>query len=327
MRPRLVSLSLALSLLAPTLAGQNEKVFFSDNQASGTDRIRNDTPNVYYFVPPLAFRYGYGKASGVHVTLKDSNQATSEEVFVGFGRVTNGVPDAAGNIGIAKFTLFGSGSGAATTTFRLTLTTPVDLPERYSTYTILPAAKAATDVVSIRYQDGASVKLPSGVTPVQMTYHLAGTKVETHLKPGSVVDLGGIYDEPVLGFFNKSTAYGASDDLYGPESLHFDSSRGDALGYYLRSADFKSQVAVIGISASRASPPVPTPFGPVLILGDATFQVLPLPVVLDATGSAKTLTVPIPKGLKIAFWAQGVFLSIIKPGVLRTSDATGVQTQ
>ncbi|MEM7203198.1 MAG: hypothetical protein AAF628_23250 [Planctomycetota bacterium] len=139
--------------------------------------------------------------------------------------------------------------------------------------------------------------------------------------------------DAVLQTFVMSNAYGAGPEmLFGPESLHPDSTRGDALGFFLQSAG--NSEGVPGIAMLVLGPRLaPTPMRWPGIGGNNFIYLDPAACLLLQAGNptaAGEFTFPaipfhaFPPALR-SFWVQGVIAYPGSTEPVRVTDAVGVQ--
>ncbi len=140
--------------------------------------------------------------------------------------------------------------------------------------------------------------------------------------------------DPVLKSYVVSGAYGSGpEDLFGPESMHPDSARGDQVGFYLQGGN-DGPVAVALLLWSPWLAPTPTRFGPAA--GNSPFVHLafvpPFPVVLQTGipnptyGQLRFPAIPFHAFPPAAreFWCQA--LVVFPPlGLMRLTDAVGIK--
>jgi hypothetical protein len=325
MRHRLIA-TLCLCGLPAIASAQtlNEKIFHNPSKTTASTRDQAATTDRLYFMQPQMALRQYGKGGGFRGVLQDQNQATAEPVRLAFVAYAgdNVSPDttAAGTLVEASYQLFGTGTGGAAYLWTMTFGPTAALPQHFGLrLTLAPANGWPADGCSVHYQNGTTTKVPAAVTRPQWTFVLAGNSALAFATPASTFHLGGLYEEPVTRHFVNSSAYGAPEDLLGPESLWPDSTRGDKLGWSLSGAAFPGKVALPCLAAAYG-PPIPVgPPGtylmslPVLVIGQ--------PLVLDAAGNFKTAAIPVPPALQLA--TQTIFLDPTATR-LRLSDAARI---
>ncbi|HHI80043.1 MAG TPA: hypothetical protein ENK02_08680 [Planctomycetes bacterium] len=327
--PCLLSLTTGLEAQAPQ--GRNEKTFYNTNHTSATVRDGGGTVDTLYFMQPPEAHTGYGKVSGFRIVLQDQDQSTAETINLALVRFagTTGKPDTSAGGVVAgssmNFKLFGSGSGSAAYSYTLTLGTPVVAPAQFGIRLTLPIPRGTwpQDGVTVHYQAGTNLKLGSATPKPQWTYKKASNGSAQAFGPaGSTFRLGVLLDQPVLQFFNESSAYGSNEKLFGPESLFPLVSRSDKTGFRLAGDRFGGGFGIILISGSKAATPLSTPFGTVFptLAGSLYLPAVPL----DKQGKATTPSLTLPP--KTTIWAQAAFLQV-KPFHLSFSDAARVKAQ
>lgn len=318
------------------------KYLHNDQKTVTSFRATSTQQDTLYYMPPPGFHRGYGEAQGWVVGLHDADASTSESVKLGFqsfdAQMTG--PDPSKNLGVEiTYSLFGTSTGAQTRIWLLTVGNsspvqpPIKLPPYYGLRVSLPAPVPGIGqtwqqvAVSLLQQQGSKIQYPSGVAKRQMTFVKTGaTTAQPIGEKGSTFFFGALLSEPTLQIYLHSTAYGITvEDLFGPESLYPDSARGDQIGWFMsyRKYGFRpgSQLVVPLVAPNTLRANVSTAFGD-LILGLNFLALAPMP--LDATGSADSGPVPIPKG--ISLWTQALFIDANK-GEMRLSCAQQVRSQ
>ncbi len=321
-----IATTLSLSSPADAQSGRNEKHFYTPIQVQAV-RQNPNAADYLYFMPDENFHRGYGRATGFRAVLQDQDQSTAELVQFGFVKSAGGhKPDvsATGLLANARVSLFGVGTGAAAYEYTVTLSKPQTITENAGLRIVIPAANNwSTDGVTIHYQNGNQIKLPSGVTKRQYTHYLNGSAAAAFSTPASLLDLAALYEEPVSRHFVRSTVYGLSRDLFGPESIWLDSTRGDRIGWSVSGDTFPFHAQksltyyLVMLSGNYSSSATVTPFGNILLNPAPLIYLPPLP--LDSQGNAKTITVPVPKGVTLA--SQAIFFDFTKQRI-RLSGAT-----
>lgn len=323
-----VVLSVPSFASAQTSSVLQEKVFYNQAQTDSSTRVSGNAADTIYFMQPELFHKGYGTMRGFRVLLQDQDYRTNESVNFGAVRYgNNGQPDAsqAGLVVASSVTLnfpqptSGTVSAALWT---ITLAQPATVPSELGLRLVLPAPKSATDSVGVHTQRDTTTRLTQSFRQ-QWTYALSGaSNVVPYFGRGSTLRYGAVYTEPVAQIFVKSTLYGASQDLFGPEALHPNVTAGDQVGWAYRGAAFANQAAVLLIGAQNRATPLQTGLGTLFL--QVPLGLVQLPLVLDATGAGTTATVLPPAKVKLR--TQAVFVHLGN-GTIRASDASGFDAQ
>jgi hypothetical protein len=318
------------------------KYLHNDQKTVTSFRATSTQEDTLYYMPPPGFHRGYGESQGWVVGLFDADASTSEVVKLGFQAfdAPKTGPDPSKNIGVeVTYSLFGTGTGGQSRIWLLTVgagnppQNPITLPDQYGLRLTLPRPAPGNGqtwqqvALSVLQQQGNKIQYPSGVSRTQMTFVKTGaTTAQSIGQTGSTFFFGSLLSEPTLQIYLSSTAYGANaEDLFGPEALYPDAARGDKIGWFLsyRKFGFRAgtQVVVPLVAPATLGTNVPTPFGD-LILG-LNFLALP-PMTLNATGTADSGPVSIPKG--ITLWTQALFVDLFK-SEMRLSCAQEIRSQ
>ena len=343
MRP----LSLLLLLFVTTTSlraqlGYQVKYLYNDQKTATSFRATSGQADTLYYMPPPGFHRGYGKAQGWVVGLHDADASTAETVKLGFQAFDKNQtgPDPKKPVGVEiSYSLFGTSAGGQSRIWLLTVgsaspkQSPIQLPPQFGMRITLPRPQPGSGqtwqqvAVSILYQQGSKIQYPSGVNRTQMTFVKTGSQtVQAIGQVGSTFFLGTLLTEPTLQIYLRSTAYGGKpEDLFGPEALYPDPTRGDRIGWLMSYRKFTLRPGpplVLPLVAPRAlGANLSTAVGD-LILG---LNFVPLtPLLLNATGTADTGPVSLPKGVR--FWTQALFLDPLKKEV-RLSSAQEVRAR
>ena len=131
---------------------------------------------------------------------------------------------------------------------------------------------------------------------------------------------GAMYQEPITQMFISSTLYQtAAEDLFGPESMHPDPTKGDKVAWKFNGTAYKNGVAVLMLDGGLRASPISTNLGPLFL--NAPVGVIQLPFVLDANGQG--MTTPLLPPAKLTLWSQSIFVDLVNGGA-RASDVAGV---
>lgn len=325
------SLFLAASCLTASVAhGQTtvlqEKLLYNTAHTDATTRASAAVDTIYFMQPEL-FHRGYGNVTGYRVLLQDQDYRTAESVQFGMVKYgQNGLPDvsATGLVNNATGSLMfpqpatGVISAAIWT---ITLSQPVAAPDTFGLRLVLPAAPSATDGVSVHTQRDTTLKLTASFRK-QWTYYLNGTTPVAYYGAGTTIRYGAMYTEPVTQMFVNSTLYGPAEDLFGPEAMHPDTTKGDKVAWEFTGTAFANQVAVLLLDGSLRATPISTNLGSLFL--QAPVGIIQLPFVLDATGRARTT--PLAPPAKLVLRSQAVFVNLTT-GAARASDTAGIVAQ
>jgi hypothetical protein len=304
--------------------GFQMKYLHNDQKTLTSFRASSGQEDTLYYMPPPGFHRGYGKAQGWVVGLFDADAATAETVKLGFQAYNKTMtgPDPKKNLGAeVSYSLFGLSTGGQSRTWLLTVATgspklsPIKLPSQFGLRITLPKPSPKSGqtwqqvAVSILQQQGSKIKYPSGVARTQMTFVKTGSQSAQAIgQPGSTFFFGTLLTEPTLQIYLRSTAYGGkAEDLYGPEALYPDASRGDKIGWFLNYRKFTFRqgppIVIPLVAPSTLGTNMPTPFGELIL--SLNFIAL-TPQTLRVTGNADTGPITIPKGVR--FWTQAIFI-------------------
>ncbi len=326
----------------PAQVGYQIKYLHNDQKTLTSFRASTTQQDTLYYMPPPGFHRGYGQAQGWVVGLFDADASTAETIKVGFQAFNSNQtgPDVKKSLGAElTYSLFGTTTGAQSRIWLLTVGTgtpqqgPILLPPQYGLRITLPRPVPGLGqtwmqvAVSILYQQGSKVQYPSGVTKTQMTFVKTNSASAIPIgQTGSTFLFGTLLSEPTLQIYLRSTAYGGkAEDLFGPEALYPQASRGDRVGWLLSYRKFAFRqgppLVIPLVSASNLRANLPTPIGD-LILG---LNFIPLtPLLLNRGGSADSGPVPIPGGVRL--WTQALFIDTVK-SELRLSSAQEIRSQ
>ena len=279
---------------------RNEKTFHNTRHSTSAARIKGTSENFVYWMQPHLFRKGQGDATGWQGAFQDEDAATAETVQMGFVRYANDdmSPDlsSGGMITNVQFKIFGAGTGKSAAIWRLTTTTKMPLPHHSGIRMVLgrPAAWP-TDGLTVHLQDGATTKIPEALRKPWAFGRSSSTPIAWGA-PGSTIHMGALYDSPVTHGFVRSSAYGSDEDLFGPEALHPDSTRGDRIGFRVVATSYANQFALLMSSGNYRAAPLDSPLGFVLIENFLMAGLMPL----DGKGIGTSPVVPVPGGLHFA---------------------------
>ncbi|MCA8969572.1 MAG: hypothetical protein KDC95_07310 [Planctomycetes bacterium] len=305
---------------------RNSRVFHNEAYSNISTRATADSADTLVFMQPRDFRRGQGEASGWVVRVQDQDQSTSEDValgFVAYSSTTADTPDLtpAGRLTTVRYTLFGTGSGAAAAIY--TLTTSVGVPVgEFSGLTIelpKPATDFPADGLTVAMQDGDTTFLPAAAR-AQWTY-VANGATATALRPaGTTMHFGGLYDCGTIQSQAFSSVYGSNDRLSGAEALSPDATGGDLTSFRIQNQKFASSVALIMVAAD---------YGPIkssATLKDYLLQPLftTLIVPTDANGVGNSIGFPVPPSVLLA--VQGCYFNFTNL-TFQFGDACRFQTR
>lgn len=287
---------------------RNSRLFHNAQYSDLSTRLTADADDQLYFMQPRNFRRGQGAGSGWTVRLQDQDASTAEEIelsYVAYSGASALTPDlsSAGQLSKVCYTVFGSGSGAQAVTYTLTTSLGAALPEYSGLGLALP--KPATDFpadgVTVAMQTGATTKVPAAS---RMQYTYSGTSSASAFSAaGSTMHLGGLYDCASLQVLATSSAYGPTENLFGPESLSMDATGGDTLTFRVQSRKHPNSVCVAMI-APDYGPAISSPFKSYLMLAfvqSATFAT-------GADGSGFSIAFPVPPSVTLA--SQGAYFDL-----------------
>lgn len=323
----------SIALIASSLRAQTtvypEKVFYNDAHTDSSTRVSNGTDTIYFMQPEL-FHKGHGKIIGYRVLLQDQDYNTPETVQFGtvkYGQ--NGLPDiTTGGLvnnagGQLKFPTPTTGVVSAAL-WTITLNTPFDAPSDIGLRLVFPATTSNADGVGVHTQRDATTMLTQSLRK-QWTYYLDTTtnSAAAYYGPGTSMYFGAMYQEPITQMFISSTLYQtAAEDLFGPESMHPDPTKGDKVAWKFNGTAYKNGVAVLMLDGGLRATPISTNLGPLFL--NAPVGVIQLPFVLDANGQGTTT--PLLPPAKLTLWSQTIFVDLVNGGA-RASDVAGVVGQ
>ncbi|MFQ5507154.1 MAG: hypothetical protein ACE5F1_20480 [Planctomycetota bacterium] len=311
----------------------NDKTNYSTRGAAGAKET------TLYMMQPRRYMTGIHDTIGFEVTLQDEEAVTQENVeFSVVKYAANGV-DPGATVLKASFRLFGFGlKGVQAFNFRLTLGFPKPIGEPNFGFGIKlpPNTLWPKDGVSIHSQlniakDSRRSRVhapfdqqvwafeqPNGMT---RPLPFGGRKMD-------ILQLTGLYIEPVIQAFVRSSAYGLGvEDLFGPESMHPLASRRDRIGYKLDGGQLGTGgLGLVYLSPTLSTNPVPLPRAFFHLSITPAWPLLIFIANLDGLGRGATPVVPFsmfPPGFR-SFWLQAV---ILNPGTMETevTEAIGVQ--
>ncbi len=322
----------------------------SNGSTRGSETTQQTT--LYMMDPPLNHT-GELDAQGWRIVAQDEEGSTLDGQFemryVKYA--SNGIdPDPTGVLHSYQFWFFfGGAAGQQAMEFEITFGVPLTIREpTHGIAVVLPAAPSwPSDGISVHGQfnipnDPLRPRVPAPYDQQVWAFDAPppfGTPVPLGGRTLDTLQFGTLWAiDPVLQTYVQSNAYGTTQDLFGPESLHPDTSRGDKLGFFVQA----SNDGVNGNAYVFASPGLlPTPFKFAPASGNNPFVLLavapPFPILLNAgainPANSQLKLPPIDFNLFPPccrnFWFQALlhFPSPVPsiPDLVQLTDATGVQ--
>lgn len=340
MRKRLICAVVLASSGLVMPHGAKEKPFFNDTKANGATRGGAGGAQAHlYMMQPRLQLTGYHDTVGFVCTLQDEDPSTIEQFELSYVRYnSSGTGPDEGPTGLIlrkSLRAFGFGGKTVKLNFTIGLPVKIDTPN-YGLAIRMPAAPNwPTDGLSMVGQlnepgDPKRPRVPAAHAQEVWAYERLPGALQATPYAGRALDslsMTGWYAGSVLQGFVQSNAYGgASEQLWGPESMFPDASRGDSVGVFAHSNDPLFPFLLLYVSPALN----PTPWcchGPpndtwFLNFG-RPFPFLLAALKLDLNGQATIGPFPLagfPAEMD-ELWMQGMVMS--DAGQVQLTDAVG----
>ncbi len=344
MHTRILAVAAVAALASATSAhGPKSKAFFNSSKANAAVRSGDGAAQaqLYMMQPPRQVT-GTHEAIGFEITLRDEEPLTFETFELSYVRYdpTGRLPDESPSGLILRRSFFAFGfqppSGVKTFLFNYTIGRPLQLPETFGLGVRMPAAPSwpQSDGLSVVAQlnlpgDPNRPRVPAAYAGEVWAFErLAGSLQATPLG-GRTLDTLAVtasFTGSVIQGFVRSSAYGSVEDLYGPESLFPDASRGDAIGASAHAGFQGFPFLLLYVAPQRRATPwccMGPPNERWYLELVSPFPVLLEAAALDLFGKATLGPWPIAAFPPVMrdFWLQGVLVS--QTWQIQLSDAIG----